>query len=151
MGASVSVAKTLAIPAVISLIIFLVSTYLLIPFWRRYRNRYSQYLPLDSISNGTLSLRARVQHGIARWLVPSNWRTRLQDRLVVAERGTSDADYDSDEGEELNEVDDSARAVLERDRHAAAAAADSTRRLSRDLEEGFMDDSDEESGDTRRR
>ncbi|KAM7217853.1 hypothetical protein V8F06_006780 [Rhypophila decipiens] len=151
MGASVAVIKTLAIPAVISLIIFLVSTYLLIPLWRRYRNRYSQYLPLDSISNGTLSLRARIQNGIAQWLVPSNWRTRLQDRLVIAESGTSDAGYDSEEGEELNEVDDSARAVLERDRHAAAAHADTTRRLSRDLEEGFMDDSDEESGDSRTR
>lgn len=116
----------------ISLIIFLVSTYLIIPFWRHYRNRYSQYLPLESISNGTLSLRARIQNGIATWLVPSTWRTRLHDRLVIAERGTSDAGYDSDEGEELNDVDDSARAVLERDRHAAAAAADHTRRLSRE-------------------
>lgn len=50
----------------------------------------------------------------------------------MAERGTSDAGYDSDVGEELNDVDDSARTVLERDRHAAAAVADHTRRLSRE-------------------
>jgi len=34
---------------------------------------------------------------------------------------------------------------------SAQAEMDSTRRLSRDLEEGFKDDSEEESGDDRRR
>jgi len=64
--------------------------------------------------------------------VPSTWRTRLHERLVVADRSPSDADYDSDEGEELNEVNDSTRTVLERDSHSAAEVADSTRRLSRE-------------------
>ncbi|KAK3325644.1 hypothetical protein B0H66DRAFT_599797 [Apodospora peruviana] len=149
MGTSMSVIKTLIIPAVISLIIFLVSTYLLIPLWRRYRNRYSQYLPLESISNGTSSLRARVQNGIAGLMVPSTWRQRLQDRLVVAD-SNEDADYDSEDGEELGVVDEpTRRGVLGRSQQHSV---DDTRRLSRDLEEGFRDDSDEDgSSDSDRR
>ncbi|KAK3686017.1 hypothetical protein B0T22DRAFT_238677 [Podospora appendiculata] len=142
-GSTFSVIKTLIIPALISLIIFLLSTFVIIPLWQRYRNRYSQYLPLDSITSGTSSIRARIQNGIARWLVPSAWRQRLQDRLVVAEHG-SDAGFDSDDGEELGEVDESRRGVLGLRTHI-----DHTARLSRDLEEGFKDDSDEdEAGDS---
>ncbi|KAK0635326.1 hypothetical protein B0T17DRAFT_502878 [Bombardia bombarda] len=140
MSASFSVIKTLVVPALISLILFLASTYVFIPLWQRYRNRYSQYLPLETISSQTSSIRARVQGFFGRLLVPSSWRQRLQDRLVVAERG-SDAGYDSDEGEELGDVDESTRSVLTPGRNVAI---DSARRLSRDLEEGFRDDSDEE-------
>ncbi|KAK3945043.1 hypothetical protein QBC46DRAFT_372602 [Diplogelasinospora grovesii] len=144
MGATASVIKTLVIPALISLILFLVSTYVLIPLWLRYRNRYSQYLPLETISNQTSSLRTRLQNGIGSLLVPSTWRRRLQDRLVVADRTSSDGDYDSEEGEELGDVDEPTtdrRRVLDLGRHPVV---DDTRRLSRDLEEGFRDDSDEE-------
>ncbi|GAB1314332.1 hypothetical protein MFIFM68171_04542 [Madurella fahalii] len=141
MGATFSVVKTLIVPAVISLILFLVTTYAVIPLWQRYRNRYSQYLPLETISNQTLSLRARMQGAMARFMMPSAWRARVSDHLVVAERSS----FDSDEGEELGEVDEpTARRVL--DHRRDNDAIDSTRRLSRDLEEGFMDDSDEESG-----
>ena len=73
------------IPAVISLILFLVSTYALIPLWRRYRARYSQYIPLDRISDHTSTIRGRVQDALARWLMPANWRWQFapRDRLVV--------------------------------------------------------------------
>ncbi|OHE96779.1 hypothetical protein CORC01_07925 [Colletotrichum orchidophilum] len=141
MGTTMSVIKTLIVPAIISLILFLVSTYVALPLWRRWRSRYSQYLPLDTISTSTVSIRHRVQNAIARMMVPSTWRRNAHERLVIATDATEDG-YSSGDGEELGEVgEDTRRALSEdarRDRH------DSTRRLSRDLEEGFRDDSDDE-------
>ncbi|WYZ38719.1 hypothetical protein EsH8_III_000633 [Colletotrichum jinshuiense] len=141
MGATMSVVKTLIVPAVISLILFLVSTYVFLPLWRRWRSRYSQYLPIDSISTSTVSLRQRVQNAIARMMVPSTWRRNAHERLVIATDASEDG-YMSEDGEELGEVgEDTRRALSEdarRDRH------DSNRRLSRDLEEGFRDDSDDD-------
>ncbi|KAI0020279.1 hypothetical protein F4780DRAFT_779633 [Xylariomycetidae sp. FL0641] len=102
MGSTLSVVKTLIVPALISLILFLVSTFVLLPIWRRYRNRYSQYLPLDSISDRTHSLRARVQDGIAQWLVPSRWRIG-GGSVVVGGETDSDLGYSSEEGEELDD------------------------------------------------
>lgn len=66
----------------------------------------------------------------------------MSDRIVVAGRDS----FDSEDGEELEDVDDSA---TERGRNSHETI-DNTRRLSRDLEEGFMDDSDEESDTSQR-
>lgn len=77
-----------------------------------------------------------MQNGIARWLVPSTWRERLQDRLVVAGSRESDNGYNSDEGEELDEVpeDEDVRRRLERDarRSRGSGRPDLERRLSRE-------------------
>ncbi|KAL2135556.1 hypothetical protein VTI74DRAFT_8035 [Chaetomium olivicolor] len=147
MGPTISVIKTLSIPAVISLLLFLISTFVLVPLWQRYRNRYSQYLPLETISNQTLSIRGRMQGAIARFFIAqAAWRARATEGVAVAERNS----FDSEEGEELGEVDGAtARRVVDRQRDNQAV--DNTRRLSRDLEEGFMDDSDEEDDRTTRR
>ncbi|KAG7289021.1 hypothetical protein NEMBOFW57_005382 [Staphylotrichum longicolle] len=139
MGATFSAVKTLIVPALISLLLFLVSTFVLLPLWRRYRERYSQYLPLETISNQTQSLRGRVQGAIVRFMAPSAWRARASDGVVVADRNS----FDSEDGEELGTVDETAaRTVVDQQR---GSAIDSQRRLSRDLEEGFMDDSDDET------
>ncbi|KAI1103256.1 hypothetical protein F4804DRAFT_235322 [Jackrogersella minutella] len=147
MGTTVSVVKTLIIPAVISLILFLLSNYVLVPLWRHYRARYSQYLPLDTISNHTSTLRGRIQDTLARWLVPSTWRFTTRDRVVIGDN-ESDIGFSSEEGEELDDVDDDRRHALSLDTHNPDGA-DSLRRLSRDLEEGFRDDSDEEDQNVR--
>ncbi|KAK4105016.1 hypothetical protein N658DRAFT_493132 [Parathielavia hyrcaniae] len=140
MGATVSAIKTLIVPAIISLLLFLVLTFVLLPLWQRYRNRYSHYLPLETISNQTLSLRGRMQGAMVRFLAPSVWRARVSDRVVVADRTSSD----SEDGEELGEVDETTvRQVL--DRLRTVHVDSTTPRLSRDLEEGFMDDSDDEN------
>ncbi|KAK1981704.1 hypothetical protein LZ30DRAFT_592083 [Colletotrichum cereale] len=141
MGATVSVVKTLIVPAIISLILFLASTHLLLPLWRRWRSRYGQYLPIDTISTSSLSLRHRVQNGIARLMVPSTWRRNAHERLVVATDASEDG-FMSEDGEELGEVGEDTRRALADD--ARRGRQDSTRRLSRDLEEGFRDDSDDE-------
>jgi len=143
MGATFSVIKTLVVPAIIALLVFLLLTYALMPLWQRYRGRYSQYLPLGAISNQTSSLRQRIQGGLARFFVPLAWRQRLRFRPVVGTDGTSDTGYISEDGEELGEVDEDqgqGRPMGGRD-----SVPDSTRRLSRDLEQGFMDDSDDEA------
>ncbi|KAI0124134.1 hypothetical protein BJ170DRAFT_638232 [Xylariales sp. AK1849] len=153
MGSTLSVVKTLIVPALISLLLFLFSTYLLLPLWRQYRQRYSQYLPLDTISSHTSSFRSRVQNTIAKWLIPSEWRMgSMRDRLVTADTD-SVSGFDTDDGEELDEVSEEERRrrhALSLDANVVGRGEDSGRRLSRDLEEGFMDDSEEEADNRRR-
>ncbi|KAI1197236.1 hypothetical protein F5X97DRAFT_302621 [Nemania serpens] len=143
MGTTISVIKTLLVPALISLVLFLASTYLILPLWRYYRNRYGQYLPLDTISTQTTSLRIRMQDAIARWISSSSrWRLRGRDRVAVADDNESDVGFSSEEGEELGDVGEDRRHALSLDTHHQQT--DSNRRLSRDLEEGFRDDSDDD-------
>ncbi|KAK7745676.1 hypothetical protein SLS62_009717 [Diatrype stigma] len=126
---ALKIPQSLAIPAVISLILFLLSTYLLIPLWRRYRSRYSQYIPLDRISDHTSTIRGRIQEILTRWLVPSNWHLSPRDRLVIGD-DASDAGFSSDDGEELDIVPAGHRHAFSLDtRHEPP---DSTRRLSRE-------------------
>ncbi|CEJ89871.1 hypothetical protein VHEMI05692 [[Torrubiella] hemipterigena] len=137
--------KTVIIPAIISLILFSVVTFVIVPVWRRYRNRYAQYLPLDAISNQTASLRSRITSRLASLVLPSTWR---RDQEVIAATGDDD---ELDDGEELSAVQADRLRDLER-RMGESRLPDHTRRLSRDLEEGFMDDSDDDDdGDMRGR
>ncbi|TVY50930.1 hypothetical protein LCER1_G008960 [Lachnellula cervina] len=143
---------TLVIPAIISLILYLLISYLIVPAWKRYRNRYSQYLPLDAISTRTTSFRQRIQGSLTRALLPTSWREQFgRGRPSVNGFDGSGSDFDEDEGEELYDVDDNRRQALSLD--ARRARDDVGRRLSRDLEEGFKDDSDDEDNvsDDRRR
>lgn len=133
-----SLAKTLLIPAVISLALYLLLSFLIVPFFRRYHQRYSQYLPLQAISAHTLSLRDRIADAVMRFFLPSAWRRQ------------TDAQHDNisifdEEGEIMvgMDMDPSRREALERRRDTADASS----RLSRDLEQGFMDDSDDDEDD----
>lgn len=63
--------------------------------------------------------------------------------------GTQDgagSDFDDDEGEELSGFDENRREALSLD--ASRGRDDDGRRLSRDLEEGFKDDSDDSDDDS---
>jgi len=143
MGATWSLLKTLMIPAIISLILYLLVSYLVVPVWKRYRGRYSNYLPLDTISNRTTSFRQRVQGALFDLLVPSAWRRHLgRDQDTMNAEDGSSSDFDEDEGEELSGFDDNRREALSLD--ARRGRDDDERRLSRDLEEGFKDDSDDD-------
>ncbi|CAI4213790.1 unnamed protein product [Parascedosporium putredinis] len=164
MGSTVEAIKILVIPAVISLILFVTGRYVLVPMWRTYRQRYSQYLPLDSLSNHTVSLRQRLQGAYSGMLAPT-WRRRFRARIVVgggrdddddddvennnngrrgADRDADDSDeYTSEEGEELADVDVESWSSAART-GGRTDVASSDRRLSRDLEEGFMSDSDDD-------
>lgn len=99
------------IPALISLAIFLVSKFVVVPLWRRYRQRYSQYLPVG-ISSHTMGLRDRFHTAYTGFIM----RRRNRD------------DGFMEEGEELGHVDEGAW-----DRAARRADADhSDGRLSRE-------------------
>ncbi|KAI9673256.1 MAG: hypothetical protein M1829_004321 [Trizodia sp. TS-e1964] len=145
MGATSSLFKTLFIPAFISLAIYLLFSYIILPFARRHRNKYSQYLPANRFASGTSPLRHRIAELLLAF-IPS-WHL-VGERQVFYDGSaafqTDDGSlYDEEEGEGMVpfEVNSQRREALERQR---SGLGDADRRLSRDLEEGFRDDSDEE-------
>ncbi|KAJ5902459.1 hypothetical protein N7495_002987 [Penicillium taxi] len=144
MGSSLSFAKTILVPAIIALTVYLLISFVIIPFFRHYHQRYSQYLPLHTISAHTTSLRDRIADTLMRFFLPRSWR-----------RGANMSDHDNisideEEGEILMgmNMDPTRRAALERRR---STIDESESRMSRELAEGFMDDSDEESEHTQER
>lgn len=76
------------------------------------------------------------------FFLPSSWRRRQASddyrESLISDEGL----FEEEEGENMVgfDVDESRRAALERRR----SSTDTDRRLSRDLEEGFKDDSEEE-------
>lgn len=129
------------VPAIISLLLYLFISYFIVPIWKRYRGKYSSYLPLDTISTRTTSLRHRIQSALAGLFIPSSWRQEYERSRQVTHADGSGSDFDEDEGEELFEVDANRREALSLD--ARRGRDNDGRRLSRDLEEGFKDDSDD--------
>ena len=123
----------------------MVLSYLLLPFIRRHRHRYDQYLPLDRLSTGTTSLRHRIFDGVLALFVPTSWSRERDGRVVDGSREGGDEEeslVDAEEGEGMVgfDVDARRRQALER---RAGEFGEGERRLSRELEEGFRDDSDE--------
>ncbi|KAJ5166469.1 uncharacterized protein N7482_005250 [Penicillium canariense] len=135
-----SLRQTILIPASIALTVYLLFSFLIIPFFRRYHQRYSQYLPLHTISAHTLSLRDRMADAVMRFFLPSSWRRNPH----IADN--DNISIDEEEGELMvgMNMDAARREALERRR---STAPEPESRLSRELEEGFMDDSDEEDHD----
>jgi hypothetical protein len=76
-----------------------------VPIWRRYRNRYSQYLPIESLSERTSGFRHRIQGRLRNAIFNSRWRRGGGDGIAVA---SEEAEFMSD-GEELEEVPVGAR------------------------------------------
>lgn len=75
---------------------------------------------------------------LARFLLPSTWREDFNRRRYAENQA-----FDDDDGEELSEVEEDERDTI---RGNAGRMRDmDSRRLSRDLEEGFRDDSEDES------
>ena len=83
-----------------------------------------------------------MQDAIVRWLMPSSWRRDFAGGQYTVNAQDGGSDFDEDEGEELYEVDDNRREAISLDQRRGRD--DSGRRLSRDLEEGFKDDSDDD-------
>jgi hypothetical protein len=125
--------------------------YLIIPFFRRYHQRYAHYLPLNTISAHTLTLRERIADSLMHFFLPSSW-SLLRRRGGMPEDNHDAISIYEEEGEHMTAMDITVarREALERRRSTSEAQE----RLSRDLEEGFMDDSsddDEEEEERRRR
>jgi hypothetical protein len=178
MSEFLSFVKLLLLPLTISALLYAAAFHLLLPLYRRHRARYAQYLPLagaassgggDSGEGAATRLRRRVTSALLDflptfrfaepWLAPargaaSRARRRRRRGRVVVDAGEDDdyednADDDVDVGDE--ELEDAVwdGGVVDRRVAPAALPLDRHRRLSRDLEEGFMDSSSDDDGDGR--
>ncbi|KAI9882938.1 MAG: Processing alpha glucosidase I [Watsoniomyces obsoletus] len=153
----VGILQTIFVPALISLALYLLLSLVIVPFARSHRHRYDQYLPLDALSTRTMSLRQRIADSLTTLVLPSTWgfpaRGAADSWPSRARRGSlSDSDDDSDEDDGIFDPEDG--------EHLVGVAMDARRRealesrrsdvsngecrLSRDLEEGFRDDSSDE-------
>ncbi|KAI7245347.1 hypothetical protein KC343_g1467 [Hortaea werneckii] len=168
MGAFLDVSKALFIPAAVAATLYALFTYLLLPFYRNHYARYRQYLPLsvNSSSSNTRGLRTRFTDWLVNAMIPNSMRWG-RDGDVVRYTSASDPDgtgarrardsFDSEvyvfgeeEGERLVGFDHE-RLPRGRDERGGVVEVASDRRLSRELEAGFKDESSEESGDDGRR
>ncbi|KAL9112672.1 MAG: hypothetical protein Q9227_002975 [Pyrenula ochraceoflavens] len=142
--------KTVLVPALISLVLYLVITYAILPVVRQHRQRYAQYLPLATITQRTSTLRERISEAFVDFLVPASWRSHRQSATHYSDIVDNDEGlFEDEEGENMVgfDVTRSDRDALER----GAGEPDTQRRLSRELEEGFRDDSEEENDEESRR
>lgn len=192
-----NIVQTVVLPLLLAASLYLVLSYVILPFYRRYRadiTRYSQYAPLTSTLQSTTSifsdyipdaLRARsIREKLGDWfmrlVLPSLWALRNRHaQSPDAERrhsvGSDDEDgglFDEESGERMIGFDmnqgrrgvdaqrrtDGRLGIRDPGEDAAINAAvgrdgtrqvdeTSDRRLSRELEEGFMDDSASEASD----
>lgn len=104
-------------------------------------------MPLNSLAASTTSIRHRIYAGLVAFLLPSTW-FRGRDGSGLADgldRAGDEGDSltDAEEGESMMglELDARTREALER---RGSEFGEGERRLSRELEEGFRDDSEDE-------
>ena len=142
--------QTIFLPALISLVLYLSVTYAILPVIRRHRQRYAQYLPLANLTERTSSLRERISEAFVDFILPASWRPPRQPVSRYHDSEENDEDlFEDEEGENMVgfDVNRSDRAIVERGTYGP----DTERRLSRELEEGFRDDSEDEGGLAERR
>jgi len=133
--------QILLIPALIATFLYVFLAYALLPLIRKHRARYNQYLPLDTISSTSTTLRDRFSDFITRLARPPG--------QVVDGREDPEGDlFGDEEGESMVGFDYRSREREVRGGRVESLWSDG--RLSRELEEGFKDDSEEEEGDERR-
>ncbi|MCJ1312037.1 hypothetical protein MMC25_005711 [Agyrium rufum] len=135
--------KTIIIPPTVALLLYLLLVHVLIPAYHR-RAQYANYLPLDSTAAAGNNLINRAGRNINRFL------SRFRQKRIGREEG--DVDDDPHAGflsdEELDE-DFIPQVPRGRTLGRVRSAIAENRRLSRDLEVGFKDDSDDGSADER--
>ncbi|TKA45134.1 hypothetical protein B0A54_04230 [Friedmanniomyces endolithicus] len=163
-----AVVKALLAPALIALALYTLGAYVILPLYRRHHSRCSEYLPLSPFSSQTSGLRSRIWGAVSRFLVPrAYWGGRGGGGVVNGSAGEaaggsgggggggsggSGEDHwvlEAGEGERMvgfgRDVERLDRGRDERGgRVGSGVEIDSLRRLSRDLEEGFRDESSEE-------
>ncbi|MCJ1332784.1 hypothetical protein MMC10_009478 [Thelotrema lepadinum] len=126
-----ALAEAFIVPPLIALAIYLIYLFVVIPIYRR-RQRYSQYLPMSLYSDSEETFinrtRSRIS-GVLRPLTNKQWWSRRRPRTMSFD--TYFGDEELEEGMGLQ--DPSTPRQREQDQ--------SQRRLSRDLEAGFRDDS----------
>ena len=150
MAGSASFLKAILVPLFLALALYLLLALVILPFVRRHRTRYSQYLPMAStMPDFPTSWRTKLSDALYALFMPSTWG---RSRPVVDGSGDSADDdlFDDEEGEGMvgfDPIDDRRREALDQRRSMAVEQ----RRLSRELEQGFKDDSEDDEEDERRR
>lgn len=131
----VNAVQIITIPALIAAFLYILTAYLVYPLVRRHRERYSQYAPVDNnalagsrLISATADFFGRLFH-------------RSRRTVDVADEHGEDYAFGEEEGESMVGFDLSHRNRTVRDGNIEHSDA----RLSRDLEEGFRDDSDDET------
>ncbi|MCJ1392369.1 hypothetical protein MMC18_005236 [Xylographa bjoerkii] len=134
-----SVWKTIFVPPLVALAIFLVIVYVLLPLYRQ-RQRYAHYIPVSLPpaypSSGQQSFISRTRQRVLNAIIPSGAGNRWGRRGSQMSADSMFGDEELEEGFGIEGVPE------ERGRRNSEARED--RRLSRDLEVGFRDDSDED-------
>ncbi|KAK3698990.1 hypothetical protein LTR37_016681 [Vermiconidia calcicola] len=158
--------RILILPALVAAALYVLGAYVILPLYRAHHARYAQYIPLDAISQRTSGFRTRLQHSVSRFLMPRymHWRHDMSteqedwDGSRSSQSSGGDADlFPEEEGERMIGFDVGRRERLPVRRAGGFVEGeveiDTQRRLSRELEEGFKDESESESdgGDDRRR
>lgn len=139
--------QILFLPFLISSILYLLLAHLLLPLYRTHRARYNNYLPMPaSLSSTSDSIRSRAANFLTRLALP---RSQAQTSASGGVRRDSSEDlFGDEEGETMVGFD--YRDRTERGvRGGRVESLWSDGRLSRDLEEGFRDDSSEEGENER--
>ncbi|KAF2640823.1 hypothetical protein P280DRAFT_469526 [Massarina eburnea CBS 473.64] len=140
--------KSLFIPLFLAALIYVLGAWVVFPFIHRHRSRYSQYLPMPTtLSTATSSWRTRISDALFGLFVPSY---RSQGMMIDQ---NDDELFDDEEGEGMvgfDPIDDRRREALEQ-RRSLMGTGEDERRLSRVLEEGFKDESDDEGAEDERR
>jgi hypothetical protein len=139
--------QTILIPLFFAAILYVLLALIVLPFVRRHRSRYSQYLPMPAgVPDFSSSWRTKVSDALYNLFAPSSWGRQRR----VVDGSAEDELFDDEEGEGMvgfDPIDERRREALEQRR----SIMEEERRLGRELEEGFKDDSDDEHEDERRR
>ncbi|MCJ1383871.1 hypothetical protein MMC17_006985 [Xylographa soralifera] len=137
-----SVWKTIFIPPLVALAIFLVIVYILLPLYRQ-RQRYAHYIPVSLppaySPTGQQNFISRTRQRVLNAITPSGAGNRWGRRGSQMSADSMFGDEELEEGFGIEGVPE------ERGRRGSEVRED--RRLSRDLEVGFRDDSDEDDPD----
>ncbi|KAJ4378727.1 hypothetical protein N0V86_005598 [Didymella sp. IMI 355093] len=141
--------RGILVPLFIALALYLSATLFILPFVRRHRTRYSQYLPMPtSMATHAADWRTKLSDALYNLFLPTTWTRRPP--LHVHNDDDESSDFDDDEGEGMvgfDPLDESRREALDQRR----SMVEEERRLGRELEQGFKDDSDDDDVDDTRR
>ena len=131
-------------PLFLAAILYVVLALVILPFVRRHRSRYSQYLPVTAdVADFPASWRTKLSDALYNLFAPSAW---VRQRGGLHGSQNDDELFDDEEGEGMvgfDPIDDRRREALDQRR----SIMDDEMRLGRDLEEGFNDDSEDEHDD----
>ncbi|MCJ1472958.1 hypothetical protein MMC13_001607 [Lambiella insularis] len=134
-----SVWKTIFVPPLLALALYLAIAYILIPLYRQ-RARYAHYIPVSlhtpSSAPGPPNFLSQARERVLDALTPFGAGNRWRRRGSQMSADSMFGDEELEEGFGIEGV------PRDRPRRGSVAAED--RRLSRDLEVGFRDDSDDE-------